>query len=302
MVYFLGAEEMREVEREASKTVIDESLRGWSYNSSPVRPPYDIPLPVSVIANRYCRCGRDVYLSYVLRQAGKPPTEARTGHLYHEIISSIVEEAKRFIYNYGTAPPIELYQYLDTMGETTIQGLADKLKLPTEDSLHVRNARKLWMYMSLEISHSLNTVLSRGVGVSLDTLVSATIPFVVNYLVNGRPVGLSERLQADALGAMSLVLDLKTGPPMDFHKLTTTGYALALESSLSQPVNVGCIVYLSFRDESPTPIVIRRIHAIDESLRMEFLEERDRKQRIVAEGIDPAKPSICDPNCMYLNL
>jgi len=301
VVYFLGAEELREVEREASRVVVDDSLRGWSYSSGPVRPPYDAPLPVSVIASRYCRCGRDVYLSYVLRRSEKPPLEVRAGLLYHELVSSIVEEAKRFIYNYGVAPPIELYHYLEAMREGVIHGLVERLGLSGEDLHYVRNSRKLWMYMALEISRSLNVVLSRGVGASLDTLVSSAIPFVVNYLVNGRPIGLSERLQVDALGAMSLVLDLKTGPPMDFHRLTTTGYALALEGSLSQPVNVGCIVYLSFREESPTPVISRRIHAIDEALRMEFLEERDRKQRIVAEGIDPAKPSICDPQCRYLN-
>ncbi|GBC69763.1 hypothetical protein HRbin01_01467 [archaeon HR01] len=63
-----------------------------------------------------------------------------------------------------------------------------------------------------------------------------SFPFVVNYLVNGRVVGLSERNQADELGAVSLVLIFKRGPPMDFYKLATTGYALALESSLFQPV------------------------------------------------------------------
>jgi CRISPR/Cas system-associated exonuclease Cas4 (RecB family) len=68
VVYFLGPEELREVERLSTGLVVDESLRGWNYGSEKLKPPYDITLPVSAVAAGYCRSGRDVYYAYVLRR------------------------------------------------------------------------------------------------------------------------------------------------------------------------------------------------------------------------------------------
>ncbi|MFN7170949.1 MAG: CRISPR-associated protein Cas4, partial [Candidatus Omnitrophota bacterium] len=76
--------------------------------------------------------------------------------------------------------------------------------------------------------------------------------------------------------------ELKTGKMSKYHKLATTGYALALESVLEHPVNVGCLVYLDFEDNITTPLIKRDVHAIDESLRRWFIDERDKKMEILA--------------------
>jgi CRISPR-associated protein Csa1 len=168
--------------------------------------------------------------------------------------------------------------------------------------LPLRNARKLWSHMVFELCHMFNRLLSRGVGLSREWLATAIAPFIIDYTVNGRMLGLSESLRLDALSSLNVVFDMKTGRPADYHRLALAGYALALEANLFQPVNVGCIVYLSFRDESPTPSLKMNVIAVDEITRLEFVEERDRKLRIVAERIDPAKPGVCDLHCPYYSL
>jgi CRISPR-associated protein Csa1 len=300
VVYFLGPEELREVERLSTGLVVDESLRGWNYGSEKLKPPYDITLPVSAIAAGYCRCGRDVYYAYVLRRRVEVSQEARVGAFLHSVVGKAVEAARHFIYEFGPSPPEMLYSYMNNLREGALAELASANGVSEDTQL--RNARKLWSYMVFELCHMLNKILSKGVSLSREGLAAAIAPFIIDYTVDGRVLGLSGTLRLDALSSLNLVFDLKTGRPADFHRLELTGYALALEANHFQPVNVGCITYLSFKDDNPAPTVKMNITAIDEATRLEFIEERDRKLRIIAERVDPARPGLCDPNCPYYNL
>lgn len=300
MVYFLGPEELREVERLSTKLEVDESLRGWNYSSEKLRPPYDLTLPVSAVAGGYCRCGRDVYYAYVLRKRLEMSPEALVGAFLHAVVVRTVEAARRFIYEFGPSPPDMLYRYLNNLRDDALAELASSKRVAGDQPL--RNARKLWSYMVFELCHMFNRLLSRGADLSREWLTAAVAPFTVDYTVNGRMLGLSRSLRLDALSSLNVVLDMKTGRPADYHRLALAGYALALEANQFQPVNVGCIVYLSFKDESPTPSLRMDVVAVDEATRLEFVEERDRKLRIAAEGIDPAKPGVCDPNCPYSSI
>ncbi len=300
MVYFLGPEEIREVERFSTSIEVDESLRGWNYRSEKLRPPYDLTLPVSAIAAGYCRCGRDVYYTYVLKKRLETPPEAHEGAFMHAVVGKAVEAARRFLYEFGLSPPDMLYSYLNNLRDMALAELAS-LQGVSGDLL-MRNARKLWSYMVFELCHMLNMAISKGVNFSREWLATAIAPFVIDYTVNGRVLGLSGSLKLDALSSMNLVFDLKTGRPADFHRLALAGYALALEANNFQPVNIGCISYLSFRDDMPTASVRMNVVAIDEISRLEFIEERDRKLRILAERVDPAKPGLCDPKCPFYSL
>jgi CRISPR-associated protein Csa1 len=298
VVYFLGPEELREVERLSISLEVDESLRGWSYNSEKLRPPYDLTLPVSAVAGGYCRCGRDVYYAYVLKKRLEPPQEALVGSFMHAVVGKAVEAARRFLYDLGPSPPDMLYKYLNDMRDEVLAELMSSKGVSSE--LPLRNAKKLWGYLVFELCHMLNRLLSKGTGLpNREWLAIAVAPFIIDYTVNGRVLGLSESLRLDALSSLNVVLELKTGRPADSHRLALAGYALALEANNFQPVNVGCITYLSFRDDMPTPSIRMSLTAIDEALRLEFVEERDRKLRIVAERLDPARPGICDPRCPY---
>ena len=61
-----------------------------------------------------------------------------------------------------------------------------------------------------------------------------------------------------------MALDLKFGPRERFHRLTTTGYALVLESLFERPVDVGCVVYA--RVVQGRVVVERDFHVIGDEL------------------------------------
>jgi len=130
-----------------------------------------------------------------------------------------------------------------------------------------------------------------------DALVNLVVPLVLEQKLDGTFLGLSESLSTDAfVFSEPMILELKFGEPRDFHRLSTTGYALAMEALYEFPVNLGCIVYAEFR--SDRLIIKRDIHIISDELRQWFIETRDEKARLVAEEIDPGTGN-CPESCQY---
>ncbi|MFN3660513.1 MAG: CRISPR-associated protein Cas4, partial [Brevinematales bacterium] len=78
------------------------------------------------------------------------------------------------------------------------------------------------------------------------------------------------------------------------------GYAMVMESLYEYPVDLGCIVYVKFKDNRV--IVNRDFHHISDELRQWFLEERDRKMRIVEDQYDPGIAEECYDECPYFEL
>lgn len=274
MVYFINEEERKSIERLTREVDVDEELRGWSYLDGPLRPPYNITLPLYIIASETTFSSRTEYEEYVRRLRTSPSREMLLGLNLHRLLSIIVEESKAFIYRYGPLSGSNLYSYLNIIMEGKIAGL-------TTDSEMKQYLNRLWIYESLQIAASIDRVLSEGIS-SKDVLIQKALPFTLEYEVDGKRIGLSERLRVDALGHFMVIFELKTGKMSKYHKLATTGYALALESVLEHPVNVGCLVYLDFEDNITTPLIKRDVHAIDESLRRWFIDERDKKMEILA--------------------
>jgi CRISPR-associated protein Csa1 len=93
-----------------------------------------------------------------------------------------------------------------------------------------------------------------------------------------------------------MVLDLRFDKPRDFHRLTTTGYALVMEALYEFPVNLGCVVYGEFGGDRL--IVKKDIHIISDELRQWFIKTRDEKARLVAEEMDPGTGD-CYEGCPY---
>lgn len=116
--------------------------------------------------------------------------------------------------------------------------------------------------------------------------------------MDGTLLGLSSRLSADAfVWSEQMVVDIKFGGKEAFHRLSTTGYALAIESIYEYSVNLGCVVYVAFRDG--LVVVERDLHALDDELRQWFIESRDERARLVEEEIDPGMPAECPRACPY---
>ena len=94
-----------------------------------------------------------------------------------------------------------------------------------------------------------------------------------------------------------VVFDLKFGGRRDFHRLTTTAYALVLGSLHEYPVDVGCVIYVRFAGDRV--LVERDLHLIDDELRQWFIDERDERMRMVAEELDPGKADDCAEDCPH---
>jgi CRISPR-associated protein Csa1 len=152
------------------------------------------------------------------------------------------------------------------------------------------NLRKLWSFEVSRIVSSIFAYLGKYRYLSEDSLINHALPFVVEHKLDGQYLGLSSNLSADAInmGGM-LICDLKTGPKKDFHRLSSTGYALVYESLYEVPINIGCTVYLSFPKNHPTPHIERDFFIISDELRQWFIEERDQMQDMIFYERDPGR-------------
>lgn len=128
------------------------------------------------------------------------------------------------------------------------------------------------------------------------------LPVIVEQRLNGTFLGLSQNLAVDGyIFSMGMVVDLKfDAKTQDFHKLAPAGYAMVMESLYEIPVDLGCVVYVQFKDSQ---IKLKRdfFHISDE-LRQWFIEERDNRMRMIDNETDPGKPTQCYETCPYLDI
>ncbi len=287
---------------------ISEELRGYNVRSKRIQPPEDeIKIPLWEVAGEYCPTGRDVYLRHVLDVRPPPSPEMLEGWVYHRTVSAVISEAKRFVYKYGKCSGWTLIAHLkEIMWKCLGDILRDAKKMGGEsfDKLDIdkirRNMGRLWSYEACQMASSIDHTLATQPYAGIDALIANAIPVITEYRLDGRFLGLSGQLSVDALGLGEVVIfDLKTGPQKEFHRLYTTGYALVFENVFKRPVDIGCVVYVSFKDELPVPRIKRDLHLIDDALRSRFLEARDEKMAIISEERDPGIAKDCPESCPY---
>jgi CRISPR-associated protein Csa1 len=300
---------LRRYRRRSREIVVDDRFRGWAWEIPPLDPPYDIQLSLSELTGRYCESMRDLYLAHVEKK--RKPTNAKMieGGLYHKIIASVIENAKQTLYCRGKrsteALGKELYDIRDDIIETMIKNVRRPEVEGRGSELNLEqcknNMRWLWDFEANQIIATLERVLTAQPYIGLDSLVNNAIPVVVEQKLDGRYLGLSGYLSADAFGSEGVVLDTKTGQRRNFHRLATTGYALVIESIYEYPVDIGCIAYCWFRKPVP-PTIEYDVHHIDESLRQDFVELRDSAMKLIFDERDPGLPAKCYEDCSYWNL
>jgi len=278
-----------------------EDWRGWSWDRPPLEPPYDVILTLHEVASQHCPTGRDIYLRRV--EGVRPPPNERMirGIILHSVVERAIVEAKKALYSERARTGDELASALAEIGEKVLAEVTEPARgLREEERASIESkARSLWRFEVIQIASNLDRALADNPRAGLDALVNTAIPFVVERCIDGSFLGLSDAIRVDALAHSRVVLDLKTGKKREFQELFTAGYALALEAELEGPVDVGVIVYLDF--VSGKPHVSREIHLVEEGLRREFIEEMNRKMRIVAEEIDPGVAESCPRDCqLYL--
>ncbi len=297
-MYFLNQEEKRFLLRrllpQSRENEVHPDLRGWSWHQPPLSPIYEARLGLYEIAGRYCPTGRDVYLRRVEGIKAPPNALMVEGSVLHHLITTMILEAKRIIYRDG----VRCLSTLTTLSQPDAMLLEDSpLSEEIENSLESK-IDLLWSFEYHRITARVQEVLARQPYIGPDSLVALALPVTVEQKLDGAFLGLSSHLSADAfLFSEPMIMDIKFGLRRDFHRLTTTGYALVMESIYEYPINIGCVVYPTFKDGRL--LVERDFHFIDDELRQWFIEERDERMRLVEEEIDPGLPEECYQFCHY---
>jgi CRISPR-associated protein Csa1 len=298
-MYFLSKEERRLLLRkllpEARRDGVHPELRGWSWAEPPLAPVYEARLGLYEIAGQYCSTGRDVYLRRVLRVKAPPNRAMLEGLVLHRAVAGLVLESKRAIYREGVEGCLRALEALGHPNGRVLGELACHLE---EIEGLRRKVEALWEFEYHRVMSRVQDILARQPYVGVDSLVALALPVTVEQKLDGRFLGLSAHLSGDAfLFSEPMIMDIKFGQRRDFHRLTTTGYSLVMESIYEYPINVGCVVYVQFQGERV--LIERDFHRIDDELRSWFIEDRDERMRMVEEEIDPGLMEECYGQCPY---
>jgi len=298
-MYFLSEEEKRLVLRrllpQARENEVHPDLRGWNWAQPPLSPPYEARLGLYEIAGQYCPTGRDVYLRRVEGIKASPNLLMVEGQVLHRAVAKLILAAKRAIYTEGVDGCRRALAALHQPDRSLLEGysLSDEERAQLGAKLDI-----LWDFEYHRIVARVQDILARQPRIGPDSLVSLALPVTVEQKLDGSFLGLSSHLSADAFAfSEPMMMDIKFGERRDFHRLTTTGYALVMESIYEFPINVGCVVYVAF--EEGRLLVERDFHLIDDELRQWFIEARDERMRLVEEEIDPGLPDECYQFCHY---
>ncbi|MCE4603916.1 MAG: type I-A CRISPR-associated protein Cas4/Csa1 [Aeropyrum sp.] len=254
---------------------VSPELRGWRWESPPVKPRAYLGLGVSEVAYRYCPTFRDLWLR---RQGvrGEASGRVEAGVWVHEAFHRAARDL-RMLLSRGLPPWRAVLVLAGRRAE----------ELP-------REVRELYRYLVVMwAGESASALMTGGEGLSW-------LPWLSEYTVDGSLLGLSRRLRVDALGEGGAVVEVKYGRSLWRHRVGLAGYALALESQLEVPVDFGVIVRVEDLGGGGRPprLSIEQVY-IDDQLREEFLEARDEAIEVLLSGSDPGLPSSCPRGCVF---
>jgi CRISPR-associated protein Csa1 len=267
-------------------------IRGWNWESPPVKPAINIGLGISELVSRYCTTMRDIYLRRVLGKKPKPNALMTRGVAYHNIISRVYTDAKRVIFRMGIVQGSVLLEELMNMAGSSSREIAASSGL--DDTL-TEELESLYKFFAIQIAAEIDRNLSKHPYIELDSLIYRSLP-VTERVVDGSLLGLGKQLKVDLLSEGGIIIDIKTGDRRDFHRLGLAGYALALEADSGIPADIGILAYLKVNGR---PQVSYDIFELSDELRMEFLSLRDEATSIVSNEEDPGMPPECSELCPF---
>lgn len=290
MVYYLGEVENKRLLKDlrplSRKVGVTAELRGWNWDQSPLKPYYDVSLPMYLICGDYCPTSRDVYLNRVEGKWGEWSHPLSLGRVLHDTVDEAYNRVKKLEFD---ADFSEWYASQDY--ETRMSGNFQII----EDY-----AERTWGYVLSNARSRFQSALSSQPYSTEEDMLSTAVPFLVEHKISGELLGSSGLLSVDCYDYMrNILFDLKTGVKerKESYRLYPTGYALVFESVYEVPVDLGCTVFLNFKDDRI--VIDRDLFHISDDLRSWWIEERDRKSEMVFEELDPGRPSECPRSCIY---
>jgi len=267
----------------AKQDPVDEDLRGWCWDKPPIKPRAYLGLGVSEVSSKYCPTRRDVWLRRVAKVKPKLTDQLCIGRVVHEIIHRVFSEARKMlILGY---PGWSVYEELSTKIPDILRGLDINGDEWATD-----------FYKTLLLTVASEAEEAQAVNGSIPAI--GWIPWITECKVDGTYIGLSSSLSVDALTEGGVIVEIKYGKPMDFHKLSLAGYSLALEANLEIPFDYGILVYINGIPYGRPRIHVKPVY-ISNELRRWFLDERDEIIDMILSEEEPPKPTTCPVNCPF---
>jgi len=292
MVFLRDADSERRI-RHLRRNLQPIRVRGWDWESPPVRPVLNMGFGVSELTSRYCETMRDIYVRRVLGRRPRTTPLMLKGAIYHEAIFRAATDVKRFLFSNGISTGHSIIQALLPKAEDEAARLL--MEAGTDDDNLRRDASLIYRFFVIQLAAEIDRVLSKHPHIELDSLVFISLPYACERVVDGSLVGLGRQIRIDLLQE-GIIIDVKTGEPRDFHKLGPVGYALALEADSGIPADIGAIMYVRVED---WPLISYDIFELSDELRVEFLSLRDEASAIVANSEDPGRPLTCPESCPF---
>jgi len=273
----------------AREVGVSDELRGWKWYQPPLKPYYNnVQLPMYTVNSKYCPTDRDVYLRNVEKLSPKLSHKVVLGKMFHGVVSDC-------LLAFLQQKNVDFEGWWQKVRWTEIPGEPESLKEPS---------KKLWEFVSKLCQAKIAEVASRQPYASQHDVIASALPFLVEHKISGELLGLSGILSIDCYDYLrAIMFDLKVSDERkEWHRLSPIGYALVFESVHEVPVDVCCVVYLSIKNNRIT--LQKDLFFASDELRQWWIEERDRKLEIVAEGKDPGKPprSQCTDTCMFFHV
>lgn len=277
---------------------VSDELRGWRWSEYPLAPAYAFKLSVSDVAGGFCDAGRDVYVKYVLREAGRPSDRVEMGGFIHRTVSEALRAVKSIIYSRGLVAGDELRAEMAERGRAVMQSVLGNA--PPRLAVNAFNA--LWSRAANTYASALDKVRSKSRYLSVDGAVALIAPALAEFPLDGSLIGLAGSIRVDELLPPSIIVEVKTRQVKPIHEVGLAAYALAFESEYEVPVNYALLVSLRFNRDYSDYVVYEKPVLISDQLRQSFIDRRDQLARVVEEGLDPGMPEHCDPDCPYLHV
>jgi len=301
-MYFLTDEEKKHLLRgllpKSRELGVVDDLRGWNWHLPPIEPVFETRLALYEVANAYCPTNRDLFKRRVTQCRPGPNEAMIKGTIFHGAVVNVFVSTKRIIYQLGVSSSQaiceEVGKITPSVGFLETASVSEEVRQDIQEKVNL-----IVEFEKTRVCSRIQEILMKHPYIGEDSLVNLALPLVVEQKLDGSFLGLSPNLSTDAFIFFEpMIIDLKFGEPRGFHRLSTTGYALVMEAVYEFPINLGCIVYVDFKDDRI--IVKKDLHIIGDELRQWFIETRDDKARMIEEEVDPGLPEKCYDTCPYL--
>ncbi len=275
---------------------VSDELRGWNWSDPPILCVSSFRISVSDVVS-ICDSGRDIFLKYILNVRGKVGRSIVRGFIIHFAFRELVYSIKRSIYNHAVKSGFELLEYLKSEGKKIFFKIFDEFDLSNIDSDEVECLFwEVWKQGSTIYSGCLDKYFKDREFKYLDSIVRMVVPIDVEVMLDGSKIGLTN-VRVDAILYPDIPIEIKVGEGIK-PELALAGYALVMESIFRKPINFGIVVNVDIKNDLTISWKYRIVH-IDDNLRLEFINERDRRLEILENKIDPGISSRCISSCPF---